>query len=198
MSRLCRRSKSGRGRPTRVAAAALVPFQWGFGPAYVAGVHGRAAASFLLVLGVAGVVRYWRAEMLARAVDATLDRPLRAPLYGVATAALGWLVVAYVFGQALRVGGFVGQVAVALGVGVALVAGGFGFVVVGTGVTTILGDRRSWAGPLVGAGVSAAVLLALPTLAGMVVWVLVAATGLGGTARRWLHASQSVERTSKG
>ncbi|AZH26724.1 hypothetical protein [Haloplanus aerogenes] len=191
------RRQSGPGRPSRAAAAAFVPLQWGLGPADVTGVPGRAVASFLLVLSVAGVVRYWRAGMLARAVDATLDRPLRAPLYGVATAVLGWLVVAYAFGQALRLGGRVGQVAVALGVGVALLAGGFGFVVVGTGVTAALGDRRPWAGPLVGASISAVVLLALPTLAGTLVWVLVAATGLGGVARRWLHASQSVETTKE-
>jgi hypothetical protein len=155
---------------------------------------GRAAASFLLVLGVAAAVRYRRPDALDRAVDATLEQPLRAPLYGVAASVLGWLVVAYAFGQALRLGGIVGRGAVALGVGGALLVGGFGFVVVGAGVTTVLGDGRPWTGPLVGASGSALVLVALPARPGLVVWVLVAATGLGGVARRWLHASQSVER----
>lgn len=174
------------------AAPGIVPV----GLAAVPGIDGtgRAAASFLLVIGVAAVVRYRRPALLGRAVDATLERPLRAPLYGVAASVLGWLVVAYAFGQALRVGGVVGQAAVALGVGGALLVGGFGFVVVGTGVTTILGDNRPWAGPLVGAVGSALVLVALPARPGLVVWALVAATGLGGVARRWFHASQSVER----
>lgn len=175
-----------------------MPFQWSTGPtSAVTSAPGRAVASFLLVLSVAVAVRYWRPGLVKRAVDATLERPLTAPLYGVAAAVLGWLVVAYLFGQALQVGGGVGRVAVLLGVGGALVVGGFGFVVVGTGVTTILADRRSWAGPLVGAGVSALVLSALPNRLGLVVWAFVAATGLGGAARRWLYASASVEQVKQ-
>jgi hypothetical protein len=178
-----------------VSGAALVPLQWGIEPtAIVASDPSRAAASILLVVGVATAVRYGRAGLLDRAVDATLERPLAAPFYGVAASVLGWIVVAYLFGQALRFGGGVGQVAVALGVGSALAVGGFGFVVVGASLTTILGDRRPWAGPLVGAGGSALVLLALPGRLGLIGWVFVAATGLGGAARRWLHASASVDR----
>ena len=172
--------------------------QWGIDPTtVVASDPGRAAASFLLVLTVAAAVRYWRAGLLNRAVDATLERPLTAPLYGVATSALGWLVIAYAFGQALRLGGAVGQAGVVLGVGVALCAAGFGFVVVGATLMTVVGDRRPWAGPLVGAGLGAVVLVALPRPVGLVVWVFVAATGLGGVARRWIHASASVERQVK-
>jgi hypothetical protein len=172
--------------------------QWGIDPTtVVASDPGRAAASFLLVLTVAAAVRYWRAGLLNRAVDATLERPLTAPLYGVATSALGWLVIAYAFGQALRLGGAVGQAGVVLGVGVALCAAGFGFVVVGAALMTVVGDRRPWAGPLVGAGLGAVVLVALPRPVGLVVWVFVAATGLGGVARRWIHASASVERQVK-
>jgi hypothetical protein len=176
------------------AGAAIAPLQWGVEPtAVVASDSGRAIASFLLVVGVAAAVRSRRPGLLTRAVDATLDAPLRAPPYGVAAAVLGWLVVAYAFGQALRIGGGVGRIAIALGVGGSLVVGGFGFVVVGTGLATVLGDRRPWVGPVVGAGVSAIVLVALPGRIGAVGWAFVAATGLGGAARRWLHASQSVD-----
>lgn len=176
-------------------AVALAPLQWGIEPrTVVASDPGRATASFLLVLCVAAAVRYGRAGLFDRSVDAALERPLVAPLYGAAAGTLGWLVVAYLFGQALRVGGGIGQAAVVLGIGGALVVAGFGFAVVGTGLTTTLGDRRPWVGSLVGAGVSALVLVALPHPAGVVGWVFVAATGLGGATRRWLHASQSVER----
>jgi len=192
VSRSCRRPGT---RRVASGAIAVAPLQWGIDPAaVVASGPGRAAASVLLVLGVAAAVRYWRAGLLDRSVDATLERPLAAPLYGVAASALGWLVVAYLFGQALRLGGGVGRAAVALGTGGALVVGGFGFVVVGAAVTAVLGDRRPWAGPLVGAGCSALILLALPGIAGTVGWVALAATGLGGAARRWLHASPSIER----
>jgi hypothetical protein len=195
VSRSCRPTRTRRVAP---GAVALAPLQWGFEPTtVVASDPGRAVASFLLVLSVAAAVRYGRAGLLDRAVDATLERPLTAPLYGVAASALGWLLVAYVFGQALRVGGAVGRVAVVLGVGVALAAAGFGFAVVGAAVTTVLGDRRPWIGTLVGAGISVVVLLGLPGRVGLVGWVALAATGLGGTARRWLHASQSVERKAE-
>jgi len=188
------RRKTGR-RWITTGAVALAPLQWGVEPTTaVASDPGRAAASFLLVLGVAAAVRYGRAGLLDRAVDATLERPLTAPLYGVAASILGWLVVAYVFGQALRLGGGVGQAAVVLGVGGALVVGGFGFVVVGAVLTTVVGDRQPWTGPLLGAALSALVLVVLPRPVGLGVWSLVAATGLGGVARRWLHASASVKK----
>jgi hypothetical protein len=163
----------------------------------VASTPGRAAASVLLVLGVAAGVRYGRAGLLDRAVDATLERPLTAPLYGVAATVLGGLLAAYVLRQALRLG-VGGRIVVALVMGGAVTVAGFGFVVVGTGLTTIMGNRRPWAGPLVGAGVSALVLLALPGVAGLVGWVGLAATGVGGSARRWLYASRAVERNVDG
>jgi len=189
VSRSCRpRIAGGAGVLTPASLSGVEP------TSVAASDPGRAVASILLVLGVTAAVRYWRAGLFARAVDATLERPLVAPLYGVAASVLGWLVVAYAFGQALRIGGVVGRAAVAVGVGGALAVGGFGFAVAGAAVTTVLGDRRPWAGALVGAGVSALVLLALPGRLGLVVWAFVAATGLGGAARRWLHASASVER----
>ena len=195
---MSRSHREARERQPATAVAALAPLQWGTDPtAIVASDPGRAVASFLLVLVVAAAVRYRRAGLLDRAVDATLERPLTAPLYGVAASALGWLVVAYAFGQALRIGGAVGQAGVVLGVGAALCAAGFGFVVVGATLMTVVGDRRPWAGSLVGAGLGALVLVALPRPVGLVVWVFVAATGLGGVARRWLHASASVERQAK-
>lgn len=182
---------------TARGAVALAPLQWGIEPAAVADGPGRAAASFLLVLGVAAVVRYRRSGLLDRAVEATLERPLTAPLYGVAAAVGGGVVAAYGLRQVLRLGGGAGRAAAVLVLGGALVVGGFGFAVVGSGLTTVVGDRRPWAGALVGAGVSALVLVALPGRAGLVGWVALAATGMGGSARRWLSASRSVERKSE-
>lgn len=195
---MSRSRREAGGRRTETGVGALAALQLGTDPtAVVASDPGRAAASFLLVLIVAAAVRYRRAGLLNRAVDATLERPLTAPLYGVAASVLGWLVVAYAFGQALRIGGVVGQAGVVLGVGLALCAAGFGFVVVGATVTTVLDDPRPWIGALAGAGISGLVLVAFPRPAGVVVWVFVAATGLGGVARRWLHASASVEQQVK-
>ena len=149
------------------------------------------------MVGVAAAVRHRRPGLLDRGVDATLERPLTAPLYGVAAAAGGGVVVAYGLQGAIRLGGGIGRIAAGLALGGALVAAGFGLAVVGTGLTTVVDDRRPWTGPFVGAGVSALVLVALPGRAGLVGWAALAATGVGGSARRWLHASRSVERKTE-
>jgi len=154
----------------------------------------RAVASALLVLAVGVALRYRWPGAADRAVDATLERPKRTPIYGVAAAAIGWLVVAYGFAQAFRLGDALGTVAVVLGAGGALAVAGAGFVVLGTTVVSVLDGEWTWAGPLVGAGVGGLVWLALPLGPALVVWVLLAATGLGGPARRWVHASRRVER----
>lgn len=160
-----------------------------------AGRPARVAASFLLVAVVGGLVCHRRSGLLDRSVDAALERPLHTPVYGVVAGAVGWLAVTYAVGQVFRLGvGGLGTLAVAAGVGVALGVAGFGFAVVGTGLATAVNERRTWAGPLLGAGVSALPWVVLPPWPGAVVWAVVAAVGIGGPVRRWVHASRSIEK----
>ncbi|WP_251342542.1 hypothetical protein [Haloplanus halophilus] len=185
--------------PITSTAAAVTPLQSGAtGPVPVpATAPVRAAAACVLVLAVGAALRYRWPDALDRAVDATLERPVRSPIYGVATAVLGWLVVAYAFGQAGRLGAVAGRAAAVVGTGGALVVAAAGVVVVGTTAATVVGED-AWTGPLVGASVSGLVWLALPAAAALGVWLLVAAVGIGGAARRWIHASRSVEARVEG
>ncbi|MFC7174704.1 hypothetical protein ACFR97_15370 [Haloplanus litoreus] len=177
-------------------AAAVSPLGWSTADVSALADAGpfRAVASALLVLAVGAALRYRWPGAVDRAVDATLARPKRTPVYGVAAAAVGWLVVAYGFAQAFRLGNGLGTAAVVLGVGGVLAVSGAGFVVLGTTVVSVLDGEWTWTGPLVGAGISGLVWLALPLGPALVVWILLAATGLGGPTRRWVHASRQVER----
>jgi hypothetical protein len=183
------------------AVVGIVPLRTvGGGPIDVVGVGGptRAVASFLLVLVVGTAIRYRWGDVLDRSVEATVERPARGTIYGVAAVVFGWLMVAYAFAQAFRLGTALGTAAVALGTAGALVVVAAGFVVVGTTVVTILDRGWAWAGPFVGAAISGLAWLALPFGPGLAVWLLLAAVGVGGPARRWVHASQSVERAVDG
>ena len=183
------------------AVVGLVPL-WTVegGPIDVVGVGGptRAVASFLLILVVGAAIRYRWADLLDRSVEATVERPVRGTIYGVVAVVFGWLVVAYAFAQAFRLGTTLGTAAAALGTAGALVVVATGFVVVGTTVVTILDREWAWAGPFVGAAISGLAWLALPFGPGLAVWLLLAAVGVGGPVRRWVHASQSVERAVDG
>lgn len=153
-----------------------------------------AAGSFLLVTIVGAATRGLRPALLDRAVAAALGRPGRTPIYGVIAALLGWLGATYTVGRAARFGGdTVGRVVAAAAAGVMLTIAGFGFAVVGVSVTTAAGDDRPGIGVGVGAAISALVPLSLPARPALLVWVVLAAAGIGGPVRRWFRASQSVE-----
>jgi hypothetical protein len=155
----------------------------------------RAVVAFSLVVVVGVAVRRVRPGLLDRAVAAALERPGRTPIYGTAAAVVGWLGGVYLVGQVSRLGGSgLGSVVAVVVVAGTLGTAGFGVAVVGTALATVVGAPRQPTGLVVGAGVGALVWLALPAWPALIVWALVAATGLGGPARRWLHASRSVEK----
>lgn len=156
----------------------------------------RAASSFLLVALFGGAVLYRHGGLVDRSIDATADRPLVSAVYG----AMAHLMIAFAGVGFLTQLGRVGvedPVVFAAGLAVlgavVLVLGSLGFVVVGTWLTGLRGERRPWNGLLVGAAISALGWLLLPLLGGLVAWGLVVSTGIGGLTRTWVHA----ERTSE-
>lgn len=152
----------------------------------------RAVASFLLVVAFGAALLYRYDGAVDRSVEAFLERPLAAVVYGVMAYVLVAFVGAYAFSQLARLG--VDLVPVVVVVGAVTVAlAGFGFAVVGTGVTDVLGARRPWKGLVVGGVISAVGWLLLPLLAAFVTWAVIAAVGIGGAARRWVHDERSVE-----
>jgi hypothetical protein len=152
----------------------------------------RAAASFLLVVALGGALLYRHGPLVDRSVEAFMERPLAAAVYGVLAYALVAFLGTYALSQLSRLG--VGAATVATGVGAVVVAlTGFGFVVVGTSITDVLGARHPWKGLVVGGALSAVGWVLLPLLAAVVTWTVVAAVGIGGPARKWVHAERTVE-----
>ena len=126
----------------------------------------RAAGSFVLVLLVGGTLLSLAAGFVDRSVDASMESPLRSIAYGT-FAQIGLLLLgAYAVSQLVSIGssrrivGVVGFWIVSLGW---LVLAGFGFTVVGAGLTDAAGDRQLWSGVAIGAGVAAFVWV-LPTV----------------------------------
>lgn len=159
----------------------------------------RAVASFVAV-GVAGAAFLLREEAFVdRAVDDTMERPMIAVVYGLIAFVLALFLALFVtnlvasFGVA---GTPISYVASVVLIGGVVIVGGLGYLVVGTLLTDVLARRQPWQGLLAGATLSALGWLALPTLPGLGAWVLVAAIGVGGPTRTWLHRERPVESES--
>lgn len=152
----------------------------------------RAVGSFVLVLLLGGTFLTLAEEFVDRSVDASMERPLTSIAYG-AFAQIGLVLLgAYAVSQLASIGSGVPIVAtasfwiVSLGW---LALAGFGFTVVGAGLTDAAGDRQLWSGVAIGAAIAAFVWV-LPTFGfGLLASIAVVSVGVGGLARRWLHAS---------
>jgi hypothetical protein len=151
----------------------------------------RAAVVFVLTVAFGGAVIYRYGGRLDAAVEASMRSPIRSVVYGLIAYGLVGFFLAYGYTQLLRVG--VGTTAITV-VAVAVLGsflfglGGLGFAVVGLWFTRALGARDPWIG-LVGVGfVGALALFALPFAAGVLVWLGIAAVGVGGPTRTWMHA----------
>lgn len=155
----------------------------------------RAAGSFALVLLFGGAVLYLYEGFVDRSIDSSMERPLVSVVYGAIAYGLVVFIGGYASTQLARFGG--GTVLPLVGAAVfgaaVLALAGLGFAVVGTRLTEVRGERRHWLGLVVGAAVSALAWLALPLLPGLLVWVAVAAVGIGGPTRNFIHDSRAAE-----
>lgn len=156
----------------------------------------QAIGSALLVLFFGGLILRRSVATVHRSVEGLHEGPYSAVPYGLVTYGVALAFGLYGFIQLGRVG----VAGTLLGRLVALLLGSilasltaFGFLVVGTLVTEIQGQRRPTHGLVLGAALSAIGWLVLPTAGGLAVWVLVAAFGLGGAVRLWVHAERTVE-----
>lgn len=155
----------------------------------------RALASVGLV-GLLGSALLWRYRgFVDQAVDDTLARPRIAVFYGV----FAYGVVLFLSLFALDIVSRVGVAGTSFGlVGFAILAVGLcalaslGYLVVGTLLVDLYGGRGPWQGLLLGAVLSGVGWLLLPLLGGLAVWLLVAAVGVGGPMRTWVHGERTV------
>ena len=153
----------------------------------------RAAVSFGGVLAVGAFLATRHEGFVDRSVDAVLARPWVSVLYGFVAYGLVVTLGAYAVSQLAALGGGPGVATGALAVvaGVVLLLSGLGFLVTGSLVTALWGPRRPWPGLVIAASAGTVALLALPLGVGMAAWTLLAAFGLGGPTRRWIHASRA-------
>lgn len=151
----------------------------------------RASVAFVLVLLVGGGILLRYERLVDRSIDATLARPLASLGYGVAAHLVVGFAAFYLSSQLalLTVAGQnVGGVGVLVGAVLVLLAGGLGFTVVGAAIVDVWGGRNNWSGLVLGALIAGVVAVFDPLLAG-VGWVAIVSIGIGGWARKWLHAS---------
>jgi hypothetical protein len=156
----------------------------------------RAAVSFLVVILIGGALQARLGGLLDRAVDDVVDRPRVAVIYGVVAYGTLAFVGFYLNNVLVQAGlldsplAFVALILVVVGV---LVLSSFGFLVIGTVATSLRTDGLPWQALVLGGGVSAVPWLVLPFTVSAIVWLAVAAFGVGGRTRTWVHASRAVE-----
>jgi len=175
----------------RTVLAFPTPIQLGLGSIVDAPPAVRALAAFLLSTLFGGAVLYRYGNRLPAAVDTSMSNPLVSLVYGFVAYGLVAFFAGYAYSQIARIGvssPIVGLVLTGV-LGILLFAlGGIGFAVVGGWVAEIAGLRDAWFG-LVGTGLAAAAaVLVLPFVIGALVWFALAAIGLGGPVKRWIHA----------
>lgn len=155
----------------------------------------RAVAAFLLVLAIGGILLSVRAEFVDRSIDLSMDRPVASLLYGIIAYVLMGFLGGIAILQTTQLGMgtqlliTVGLVVVALAL---LVVGSLGYVVLGTGVTELFGERNPWNGLVFGAAIGAVGWIVFPGLVAGAVWLVGAAAGIGGPMRAWMHAHKGI------
>ena len=151
----------------------------------------RAAAVFLLTVVFGGAIIYRYGGRIDAAVDASKSNPLLSIVYGLIAYGLVAFFVVYAYSQVVRIGvgtGVITALAVVVLGGILLSLSGLGFVVVGAWLTDSFDIGDTWTG-LVGVALLGAVaLLVLPIGLGLLVWLGIAAVGVGGPTRSWMHA----------
>jgi hypothetical protein len=182
--------------PGVATAQSLDPTVMTDAPPYV-----RALGSAALVGLCGGLVLGLRGSLVDRGVDDTMADPTRTVFYGVGAYVFACFLG--LFGSTLMLQFGVGGTPLGAFVWVVLVGGvallsGLGYAVLGTVLTDLYGTRRPLGGLLVGSAISAVPWLVAPILPAAAAWVLVAAVGVGGRARTWVHAERTVasERAS--
>ncbi|WP_256420968.1 hypothetical protein, partial [Halobellus rarus] len=174
------------GIPVQIPLQSLDPAAVTEAPATV-----RALIAFLASTFFGGFVLYRWGGRVSDAVEASASNLPLSVIYGVFAYGLLSFVVVYAYTQLARLGVGLAALTVVVGIvlgGGLLALGGLGFAVVGSYIADMAALGDPWLG-LVGVGLAAAVaVLVLPLLLGVTVWFGIAAVGIGGPVRQWVHA----------
>jgi hypothetical protein len=186
------------GELARTAIQGPGPLQ-ALGPSALTGTPTeiRAGVCFLLTVAFGGAVIYRYGSRLDGFVDASMSSPLLSALYGVMAYGIVAFMTGYAYSQLSQL--LVGSPLLPLVVGAVFAAfvlalGGLGFVVVGAWLARAAGFGDPWLGLIGVGGASAVAWLVLPVAVAGLVWLVIAAVGIGGPARRWIHADAAEVR----
>jgi len=166
-------------------------------PAAVANLSAasRAAVSFVAVLIVGTAILLRSRGFVEGATETSFARPHVSVLYGV----VGYGLVSFVGFVGLTQLSYVGLSGSVVGAGLVVLVGLALFVltvlggtVVGTGLVGVVSERQPWTGLVLVAACGAGAWLVLPPLGVGAAWLLVAAVGLGGPIRAWIHTERTV------
>jgi hypothetical protein len=156
----------------------------------------RGLVSFVLVLVAGAVVLRLRRNYVDESIDAIADSPATAILYGIAGYVIVGIVALYGATTLARLsvaGGIFVRIAILISSAFVLVFTSFGFLVVGTLITDIFSDRQPSRGLLIGASLSAVSWVLFSPIGSIVSSLAIAAFGIGGSARLWIHSERTVE-----
>jgi hypothetical protein len=156
----------------------------------------RGLLSFLLVLVAGTVVLRLRQGYIDESIDAIFDSPATAILYGFAGYVIVGIVSLYGTTTLARLsvaGGVLVRILIIIWSLFLLLLTAFGFVVVGPLLTDILRSRHTSYGLLIGASLSAVSWVLFSPVGSIVASLAIAAFGIGGSARLWIHAERTVE-----
>ncbi|MDS0222401.1 hypothetical protein NDI54_13720 [Haloarcula sp. S1AR25-5A] len=161
----------------------------------------RALVSFVVVLVIGALVLRLRRDSLDEAIDAISDSPATAVLYGVAGYVIVGIVALYgttTLAQMSVAGGILVRLGIIIGGAFLLILTAFGFLVVGTLLTQLLRGRHPARGLLLGASLSAITWVLFSPAGSIVSSLAIAAFGIGGSARVWIHSERTVETELNG
>jgi len=179
----------------------LAPLATGLDPSRIAAVPSlyRAVGSFVLVALFGVAVLSWSRRFVEGSVEASMDQPHVSVVYGLIAyglvAFLGFLLLMQLSFVGLTDSSLVYAAGGLVGVGM-LVLAGLGYAVLGSAIVGVLGERQPWNGLVLGAVLSGLAILVFPPLTGLAAWVVLAAVGVGGPVRKWMHAERTVSTES--
>ncbi|NLV04619.1 hypothetical protein GOC83_00515 [Haloarcula rubripromontorii] len=156
----------------------------------------RGLVSFILVVVSGAVILRLRRASVADSIDAISASPATAVLYGIAGYVIFGIVGLYGTTTLARLGvagGVFVRLVVLASSAVFLLLTGFGFLVVGTLLTELLYHRQPSHGLLIGASLSALTWVLLSPAGSIVASLGIAAFGIGGSVRVWIHSERTVE-----
>lgn len=156
----------------------------------------RGLVSFVLILVSGAALLRLRRNYISGSIDLITDSPARSVLYGFAGYVIVGIVALYgatTLAQLSIASGILVRVGVIISTVFVLALTSFGFLVVGTLLTDIFGRRRPASGLLIGASLSAVTWLLFSPAGSVVSSLAIAAFGIGGPVRVWIHSERTVE-----